>query len=160
MKLLVRSSSTATFFLLAGLLSSTVLARASSKDAPAKGTAKLPSNLRSVPEVSIPQSIFTIPSQPSEGRNPFFPQTVLRVVIPTINPETSVDTSSFVLNGITSPPKRTAMINGRTFEPGEEGEVKLPAGGRMLIKCEQVKAESAVVVIAGQRRELRLRSGL
>ena len=161
MKLFVRSSSTATFFVLAGLLSSTVLSQASSKDAPAKGAAKVPSNLRSVPEVAIPQSVFTIPSQPSEGRNPFFPQSVVRVAIPLrVNPENAIDTSSFVLNGITSPPKRTAMINGRTFEPGEEGEVKLPTGGKMLIKCEEVKADSAVIVISGQRRELRLRSGL
>jgi hypothetical protein len=160
MKLFVRPFSTASIFLLAGLFSSTMLAQASSKDAPAKGTAKVPSNLQTVPEVAIPQSVFTIPSQPSEGRNPFFPQSVVRVVVPTINPENPIDTSSFFLNGITSPPKRTAMINGRTFEPGEEGEVKLPTGGKMLIKCEEVKAESAVILIRGQRRELRLRSGL
>jgi hypothetical protein len=65
-----------------------------------------------------------------------------------------------VLNGITSPPKRTAMINGRTFEPGEEGEVRLPAGGKMLIKVEEIKSESAVILVGGQRRELRLRAGV
>src|ERR1051326_4155852 len=86
-----------------------------------------------VPEVPIPQSVFVIPSQPSEGRNPFFPQSRMgfQATPPSTKPhENVIDTSSFVLNGITSPPKRTAMINGRTFEVGEAGEVKLPSGAK------------------------------
>jgi hypothetical protein len=116
-----------------------------------------------VAQVEIPQSVFLIPSQPSEGRNPFFPQssTGFQAVSPTLKPKESVlDTSSFVLNGITSPPKRTAMINGRTFEPGESGEVKLPSGARTLIKVEEIKGESAIILVAGQRREVKLRAGL
>jgi hypothetical protein len=127
--------------------------------APKTGT-KTALTLRPVPEVPIPQSVFSIPSQPSEGRNPFFPQSVVRVIPVKISKENPIDTSSFVLNGITSPPRRTAMINGRTFEVGEEGEVKLPNGGKMLIKCEAIKADSAVILINGQPRELKLRSGL
>jgi hypothetical protein len=65
-----------------------------------------------------------------------------------------------VLNGITSPPRPTAMINGRTFEPGEEGEIRMPSGARMLIKCEDIRSESAIISVGGRRRELRLRSGL
>jgi len=116
-----------------------------------------------VPEVQVPQSSFVIPSQASEGRNPFFPQSKMgfQSAPPTTKPqETVVDTSSIVLNGITSPPKRTAMINGRTFEAGEAGEVKLPSGAKALIKCEEIKTESAVIVVNGQRREVRLRSGV
>src|ERR1051326_2051557 len=98
-------------------------------------------NIPAVPDVPLPQSVFNIPSQPSEGRNPFFPQSTVRVVVPSkVSPQNPVDTTLFVLNGITSPPKRTAMINGRTFEPGEEGEVRLPGGGKMLIKCEEIKS--------------------
>jgi hypothetical protein len=118
-------------------------------------------NIPAVPDVPLPQSVFNIPSQPSEGRNPFFPQSTVRVPVPNkVSPQNPVDTTLFVLNGITSPPKRTAMINGRTFEPGEEGEVRLPGGGKMLIKCEEIKSESATISVGGQRRELRLRSGL
>jgi hypothetical protein len=109
-----------------------------------------------VPEVAIPQSVFVT----GEGRNPFFPQSTTRVIVPKVNKENPIESFTFVLNGITSPPKRTAMINGRTFEPGEEGEVKLPTGGRMLIKVEEIKAESAIILVAGQRRELKLRSGV
>jgi hypothetical protein len=149
--------STSIIILAFGLaLLSTARATAASKDGSTKSTA----NFRVVPEVPIPQSVFTIPSQPAEGRNPFFPQSVNRVVAPNITPKTPLDTSWFVLNGITSPPKRSAMINGRTFEVGEEGEVRVPSGGKMLIKCEEIKAESAVIVTGGVRRELRLRTGL
>src|SRR5262249_38956205 len=68
-----------------------------------------------VPEVPIPQSNFVIPSQASEGRNPFYPQSRIAFqAAPTISKprDNVIDTTSFVLNGITSPPKRTAMING------------------------------------------------
>jgi hypothetical protein len=53
------------------------------------------------------------------------------------------------------------MINGRTFEPGESGEVKIPGSNdRLLIKCIEVKADSVIIEISGRRRELKLRSGL
>ena len=121
------------------------------------------SRTKAVPTMTlmeIPQSVFAIPTSPHEGRNPFFPQSV--VAAPVIPPRgnAALDFSSIVLNGITSPPKRTAMINGRTFEAGEEGEVKLAGGGKAMIKCEEIRADSAVIIINGQRRELRLRFGL
>jgi hypothetical protein len=149
-----------TSLILAGLLLiSQTFAQGSTKDA--KATSRAAANIRSVPEVPIPQSLFTLPGQPGEGRNPFFPQSSVRVIVPPrLNPQNPVETYTFVLNGITSPPKRTAMINGRTFEPGEEGEVRLPSGAKMMIKCEEIKAESAIIVVSGQRRELRLRSGV
>src|SRR5437588_4452350 len=89
---------------------------ASTKEPPPKRVKVL--NIPSVPDVPLPQSVFNTPSQPSEGRNPFFPQSTVRVVVPTVTKEHPLDTTLFVLNGITSPPKRMAMINGRTFEPG------------------------------------------
>jgi hypothetical protein len=110
--------------------------------------------------VEIPQSVFTMPTNPGEGRNPFFPHSVFAAPKVTPKATTPSDFSSIVLNGITSPPKRTAMINGRTFEAGEEGEVKLAGGGKALIKCEEIRADSAIIVVNGQRRELRLRFGL
>ena len=127
------------------------------KDVPKK-TAKLFSIPR-VPEVSIPASVFNIPSQPAEGRNPFYPQSTAKLPTPQI-PKDPLDSSSLVLNGITSPPRRTAMINGRTFETGEEGEVRMPSGSKILIKVEEIKAESAIILVGGVRRELRLRAGV
>jgi hypothetical protein len=159
MKMMLFCSSSIRASVILALFCSIALSPASPNDAPAKRS-KNSLVLQRVPDVAIPQSVFNMPSQPSEGRNPFFPQSTIKVV-PTIKPfKDPLDTTSFVLNGITSPPKRTAMINGRTFEPGEEGEVRLPAGGKMLIKVEEIKTESAVILVGGQRRELRLRAGV
>jgi hypothetical protein len=115
-----------------------------------------------IPSAEIPQSVFIIPSTPKEGRNPFFPQSTLGVPVPKPSPNvTPTDPAiGLVLNGITSPPRRTAMINGSTFEPGEEHEIKLTDGTRRLIKCEEIKNDSAIINVNGVRRELKLRSGL
>lgn len=112
-----------------------------------------------IPEAEIPQSVFVIPATPAEGRNPFFPRSTS--VAPVVRTKQGVvETQSFVLNGITSPPKQTAMINGTTFEAGEEHELRLPGGGKMLVKCEEIRADSAVILAGGIRRELRMRFGL
>lgn len=132
--------------------------RASSKDGK-PGTRQNPA-LRGVPEIPFPQSVFVVPSQPAEGRNPFFPQSVAVVAVaPKVTRESPVENFTFVLNGITSPPRRTAMINGRTFEPSEEGEVRMANGAKILIKCLEIRGDSALIDVGGQRRELRMRSG-
>jgi hypothetical protein len=139
------------------LLAPAALSADGPKSAPAPGAGTATNSPASLTE--IPLSLFVIPSTPKEGRNPFFPQSVLAA--PAVKPkEATVDTGAIVLNGITSPPKRTAMINGRTFELGEEGEIRMPSGGKLLIKCEQIKDDSAIIVVSGIRRELRLRMGV
>jgi hypothetical protein len=101
--------------------------------------------------VEIPKSVF----EPAIGRNPFFPTSGFAAQIPQqVTPVSPVDPNAFILNGITSPPKRTAMINGRTFEVGEEGEVRLLGGAKVLIKCEEIRDDSAVISVKGQRREV------
>jgi hypothetical protein len=107
----------------------------------------------------IPQSVFVIPSSPKEGRNPFFPKSVIEAPVQKIKPE-QLDSSSIILNGITSPPKQTAMINGKTFEPGESGEVRFPNGSRISIQCIEIRTDAAIILIGTQKRELRLRAGL
>jgi hypothetical protein len=114
-------------------------------------------------QAPIPKSVFEIPATPDDGRNPFFPNSVEAKPAPVAKAapaKPAIDTSALVLNGITSPPKRTAMVNGRTFEPGEEGEVKLPNGSKLLIQCAEIKDEAVVIVVGGVRKELRLRFAL
>jgi len=112
----------------------------------------------------IPKSTYSVPASMHQGRNPFFPNSPMT---PVAEPQTTSQTNSppppsydIVLNGITSPPRPTAMINGRTFEPGEEGEVKLPSGSKVHIRCDEIKEASAIVVVEGVRRELKLRFAL
>jgi hypothetical protein len=112
-----------------------------------------------VPDVPIPQSVFVIPSQPRDGRNPFLPASAIPVITTKVV-DPGAEVANLVLNGLTGPPKRTAMINGRTFEAGEEADVRLASGAKLRVKCEQIRQDAAVVSVAGQRRELRLRAGL
>jgi len=124
---------------------------------PASSKAPTASTNQVAPTLEIPQSVFVVPNNPREGRNPFFPGSHAELPQQT-RPSQSVDASSFILNGITSPPKRTAMINGRTFEVGEEGEVRVPSGAKELIKCVEIGADSATIEFKGQRLTLRFRS--
>ncbi len=106
----------------------------------------------------IPQSLFTVPQSPREGCNPFFPQAKTVAAAP--KPKAQSKVVSFVLNGITSPPRRTAMINGRTFEPGESGEIRLSDGNRITITCAEVRDDCAIITVAGERREIRFKTGI
>ncbi len=105
-------------------------------------------------------SVFIVPTSPKQGRNPFFPNAAVRGPVQVASKTAAADTTAIVLNGITSPPRRTAMINGRTFEPGEDGEVKLSTGGKIEIRCLDIKDDSVVIMVAGQRREIRFRSSM
>lgn len=128
-------------------------------DAPAPS----PSAAAGPKPVDPPKSVFAGANNASEGRNPFFPNSTPeapRATVVTKAEPAKVDVAVFTLNGITSPPRRTAMINGRTFEPGEEGEVKVRDGSKRLIKCVEIKDESAVIVFGGVRHELRMRFAL
>ena len=114
-----------------------------------------------VAEQEIPQSVFLIPVTPKDGRNPFFPESAQIVPQITKPKGDQFGDQAFVLNGMTpSGPRRTAMINGRTFEIGESGEVRLPSGTKLLIKCEEIKVDSVIISVDGQRREIRMRFGL
>ncbi len=131
-----------------------------SADKPAKSEAKAaPTAAANAYEVAVTKSVFTVPTSVKEGRNPFFPGAKVSVEVPK-DKEQSLEASAFVLNGITGPPLRSAMINGRTFLKGEEGEVRLQNGAKIMIKCSDIRDESAVIVVGGIQRELRLRFGI
>lgn len=136
---------------LAFTLPCSLFAAAAGAGAPAAPAAKA----QELPEV--PKSVFTIPATIKDGRNPFFPYAPQPIVTPTPGPS-PVITEGFILNGITSPPKRTAMINGRTFEIGESAEVRV-GGAKVLIKCEDIRDSSVIISVGGQSRELKFRPG-
>ena len=118
-------------------------------------------------EKAAPKAAFTMPRNPTEGKDPFFPRSIkcYGIVqapvtpVPTSAPPVMVEIE-LRLGGISgSPEKRLAIINGRTFEAGEEGEVN-SSHGRVRLRCLEIRPEGAIVLINGQRRELRMRSGL
>ncbi len=121
------------------------------------GAKSAPTNSAAV--VEIAKSVFIIPSGPKEGRNPFFPRS--KAEMPVVkSKEAVVDTTSLVLNGLTGPPKRMAMINGRTLEVGETAELKLRDGRKLAVECLEIRDDMAILKVGNERKELRLRSGI
>jgi hypothetical protein len=105
------------------------------------------------PEV-MPRSVFVIPTNRNEGRDPFFPNSSRPYeAVASKNPAVS-DLSLLVLKGISGPPDhRLAIINNHTFGVGDEGDV-LTSHSRIHLRCVEIKARSVVVESGGQRHEL------
>ena len=104
----------------------------------------------------IPQSVF----DKSIGKDPFFPRRSLAFVPQTPTNEARV--TDFILNGITPLGARpTAIINGKTFEKGESGDVKVPGGAKVMIRCVEIKEGVVSIMIENspQPVELRMRPG-
>jgi hypothetical protein len=116
-------------------------------------------------EKDVPHSVFVVPANLQQGRNPFYPHSTRGMTqqqqAPVRPSQPTIDISDLTLNGIVPTGARpSAMINGRTFEVGEEGEVRLPNGQKLPVKLEEIREDSVTVSVRGQRRELRLRRGL
>ena len=116
-------------------------------------------------ESEIPQSVFIVPTSPSEGRDPFFPRTIrlFAGTRPASNINVRTNPPSFAvelaLKGISGTRERPlAIINNQTFAPGEEGDV-VTGTRRVRIRCVEINvpAETVVIQIGNERRELRLK---
>src|SRR5262245_31868393 len=137
------------------LFSTSATAAPPAKDASKKTDSK--------PEALVPLASFVIPGGPQDGRDPFFPASTRPFVNQQpqpqkgTNPQPTVSPLNLTLNGII-PGSKLAMVNGRTFAEGEEGDVVVN-GLRKRIRCLKVKDESAIIELLpeGERRELKMR---
>ena len=67
----------------------------------------------------------------------------------------SVDSRYISVKGMSAAGgKKLVIINQSTFEVGEGGEIRTP-NGRVYIRCLEIKANSVIVEINGQKQELR-----
>jgi hypothetical protein len=100
----------------------------------------------------VSRSVFVLPTNPKEGRDPFFPNSTRPYEdAASKNPG---DLSSLVLRGISgSVDHRLVIINNHTFGVGDEGDVITPHS-RIHIRCVEIKDNSVVVESGGQRHEL------
>ncbi len=143
---------------LLGLTLSLTLVAAPAAQTPPPPSGQSPALVKAAAtEPEPPKSIFRIPVTPKDGRNPFFPLSTLHqhmVTAPTNTPAAIVELELKGISG--SVGRRLAIINNRTFEPGEEGTV-LSNVGRVRITCKEITADSVRVAINGQERTLTLR---
>ena len=104
-----------------------------------------------------PRSVFITPASPKEGRDPFFPGSMRPFATAAKTNATTVVVdvaAGLALKGFSElAGHRLAIINNHPFEPGESGDVATPEG-RVRIRCLEVRKDSVVVEIAGERREL------
>jgi len=153
------SSLRAWMLLLAATLLSLASAAGAAQTKAAAGLAPAVTNaLPLVPQ--IPKSLFSVPTTPQEGKDPFFPRStrLFNDAVVKTNQQPGGVVVELRLNGISgAADHRLAIINNRTFETGEEGEVVSNAG-RSRIICKDITADSVRVLIGGVERILRLRS--
>jgi hypothetical protein len=151
--------------LAAALLGLTFTTRAAQAPPDAAAKAKAATNAAPA-ELELPKSVFIIPTNSAEGKDPFFPlSTRLTPPPPVVTPTTTniapavVQLVQLDLKGISGALNhRLAIINNQTFEVGEEGEVAVNPG-RVRVVCKEIKDDSVVVLVNGQERTLHLRPG-
>jgi hypothetical protein len=100
------------------------------------------------------RSIFILPSNPREGRDPFFPDSTRPYKLAVTASPQVANVTSLVVKGFSgSGDRRLVIINNHTFAAGDEGDVVTP-GGRIHLSCVEIKTNSVVIEVGGQRHEL------
>jgi len=116
--------------------------------------AAAPTTKPAAPEVVV-RSVFVMPTNPNEGRDPFFPNSSRPYETAMAGKPHIGDVSSLVLKGVSGPPDaRLAIINNHTFGIGDEQDL-VTSQGRIHIRCIEIKTNSVVIESAGQRHELK-----
>jgi hypothetical protein len=104
-------------------------------------------------------SVFVIPGNSSEGRDPFFPSSK-RVFAG--DPKSQISGPSLAdltLKSILgTPPRVFAIINNHTFGPGDDGDITTKSGQRLHVRCVDInpKAGTATVAADGMSHVLHL----
>jgi hypothetical protein len=99
------------------------------------------------------RSVFVIPATPQEGRDPFFPDSTRTHEESGVS-NRSAAISALVIRGFSGPQNhRLVIINNHTFGVGDEGDVKT-SGGRVHLRCTEIRANSVIIEISGMKREL------
>ena len=106
------------------------------------------------PEVVISRSVFILPTNQKEGHDPFFPNST-RPYESAVSARPQIgDVSSLILKGISGPSnRRLAIINNHTVGVGDEDDM-VTSQGRIHFRCVEIKADSVVIEVSGQRHEL------
>lgn len=91
-----------------------------------------------------------------KGRDPFFPNSTRQALEPSEQGE-SQPTIVLAVKGFSGyGTHRMAIINDHTFMVGEESEV-VSAGGRIRIRCVEIRDDVAVVTIGNTPQKIELR---
>jgi hypothetical protein len=122
-------------------------------------TARTPAPAAAPQEPEPIKSVFV--DRPNFGRDPFFPNSSRRgTIVQDTVVEPVANFNNITLKGISGTvEKRLAIINNKTFEAGEEANLRI-SGQPTKVKCVEVREKSVVISINGVTRELFLGSKL
>ncbi|HUA69371.1 MAG TPA: hypothetical protein VMA13_12550 [Candidatus Saccharimonadales bacterium] len=100
------------------------------------------------------RSVFIMPANPGEGRDPFFPDSVRPYENAAAATPKTADITSLVLRGFSGTvDHRLVIINNHTFAVGDEGDV-ITSTGRIHLRCVEIGADNVIVEIGGQYHKL------
>jgi hypothetical protein len=101
-------------------------------------------------------STFTMPSSPSEGRDPFFPNSMRPYAEFQSHTKHAPELTSLKIKGISQIGGQLyVIINNHTFGTGDEGDVITP-DGRIHIKCLSISPDSVLVESSGTQHILKI----
>ncbi len=100
-------------------------------------------------------SVFIQPTSPSEGRDPFFPNSTRPYEEFVSKRHNPVELTSLQIKGFSEiAGQRYVIINNHTFAAGDEGDVITP-DGRIHIRCLSVGQDSVLVESGGAQHILK-----
>jgi hypothetical protein len=106
------------------------------------------------PEV-VARSVFVMPTNPKEGRDPFFPESSRPYQSAMAGQPHVGNITSLVLKGVSGPPDhRLAIINNHTFAVGDAQDL-ITSQGRVHVRCVEIKDGSVVIESGGANHELK-----
>jgi hypothetical protein len=110
-----------------------------------------------VEEVPSTKSVFV--DRANFGRDPFYPNSTRRKSLEPVPSEpVVVNFGNLALKGVSgTAERRLAIINNKTFEVGEEAELRV-SGQVVKVKCTEIRAKSVIISVNGVTRELLLGS--
>jgi hypothetical protein len=101
-------------------------------------------------------SVFTMPAGPSEGRDPFFPNSMRPYAEAQSHTKHAPVLTSLRIKGISQIGGQLyVIINNHTFGAGDEGDVITP-DGRIHIKCLSISSDSVLVESGGTQHILKI----
>jgi hypothetical protein len=101
------------------------------------------------------RSVFTMPSGPNDGRDPFFPNSMRPYAESQSHVKHQVDVTALRIRGISEiAGQRYVIINNHTFGAGDEGDVITPEG-RIHLKCLTIGTDSVLVESGGMQHILK-----
>jgi hypothetical protein len=138
--------------LTAGLLSAAILWASPLVAAPANQSQSAKTN-------SL-RSVFILPANPREGRDPFFPKSNRPYEAAMTATNSTVEATALVVKGVSgTSDHRLVIINNHTFAAGDTADV-ITDRGRIRVHCVEIKPHSVVIEIGNQYHELPLSDNL